>query len=90
MSRSAKIVGGFAAIGFFLPLVMLAYYAFSGTGAGSGFALVCPSCIASMALDSASTLTGLVVWFFICVINAILYALPGIGIALLVNLRNSN
>ncbi len=90
MSRSTKIVGGFAIVGFALPLLLLVYYNLSGTGAGEGFVRVCPACIMSMALDSASTLTAAIVWVVICTTNAILYALPGAVIAFLLNLRNSD
>ncbi len=87
---SKRIIGGFAIAGFVLPLLLLAYYHFSGTVAGEGFVRVCPACIMSMALDNASTVTGIIVWLVICTTNAFLYALPGAGIAFLVNLRKSN
>jgi hypothetical protein len=90
MSRSTKMVGAFAVVGFVLPLVMLAYYARSGTGAGDGFVRVCPSCIMSMALDNASTATALFVWLIICASNAVIYALPGAAIAFLLNLKKRN
>jgi hypothetical protein len=90
MSRSVKIVGGLAAAGFFLPLVMLAYYAVSRNPAGNGFVHACPPCIISLALDGASIFTGIIAWFIICLSNAAIYALPGLGIAFLLNLRKSN
>jgi hypothetical protein len=43
-----------------------------------------------MALDHASTTTGIIVWLIICVSNAVLYALPGAGVAFLVSLRKAN
>jgi hypothetical protein len=84
-----KIIGGFAAVGFFLPLALLAYYDLSGTLAGEGLLRICPSCMMMMALDHASTFFGLLVWLMICVSNAVLYALPGACIAFLVNLKKS-
>ena len=82
-----KIIGGFAVVGFVLPLLLLVYYHFSGTGAGEGFVRVCPACIMSMALDNASTFTAVTVWLIICTTNAILYSLPGAAIAFLASLR---
>jgi hypothetical protein len=90
MPTSAKIVGGCATVGFLLPLAMLAYNALSGTIPGKGLTRVCPSCMMTMALDHASTTTGIIVWLIICVSNAILYALPGAGVAFLVSLRKAN
>jgi hypothetical protein len=90
MSTSAKIVGSCATVGFLLPLAMLAYYILSGTMAGEGLTRVCPSCMMMMALDHASTTTGIIVWLIICVSNAVLYALPGAGVAFLVSLRKAN
>ena len=89
-SRALKIVGGFAIIGFFLPLILLAYYEISGTSAGQGFAVVCPVCMASMALDQESTAFAIVAWLMFCVINAALYALPGALSAFLLNLGQSD
>lgn len=90
MSKNVKIVAVFALFGFFLPLAMLAYYALSRTVAGEGLALICPTCMIMMALDQASMLTGFIGWLMICVSNAVIYALPGIALAFLLNLRKSN
>jgi hypothetical protein len=90
MSTSAKIVGGCATVGFLLPLAMLAYCVLSGTMAGEGLTRVCPSCMMMMALDHASTTTGIIVWLIICVSNALLYALPGAGVAFFVSLKKAN
>lgn len=90
MSRNVKIVGGFALFGFFLPLVMLVYYALSRTVAGEGLMRVCPTCILMLALDQASVFTGLIGWLMICASNAVIYALPGVAIAFLLNFRKSS
>ena len=60
-----------------LPLLMLAYYAWTDRMAGSLYVVVCPICIASMALDHASRTTAIVSWFFFCLANATLYAFSG-------------
>ncbi|MHB1937896.1 MAG: hypothetical protein ACYCOR_15090 [Acidobacteriaceae bacterium] len=85
-----KIVGGFALFGFFLPLVMLAYYALSRTMAGEGLVRICPTCMLMLALDQASISAAFIGWLMICASNAVIYALPGIAIAFLLNLRKSN
>jgi hypothetical protein len=90
MSRNVKIAGGFALFGFFLPLVMLAYYALSRTVAGEGLVRICPSCILMLALDRASMWTAFIGWLMICLSNAVIYAVPGVVIAFLLNLRKSN
>ena len=92
MAKSVKIVGLFAATGFFLPLILLAYYEMSrrfmgGTGAGDFLIWVCPTTIMSMALDHATASTAVLVWLMISVSNAILYSLPGVAVAFFVSLR---
>lgn len=92
MRRGLKIAGLFAALGFFLPLVLLLYYEIStrymgGTGGGDFLLLVCPTAIASMALDHASTSTAVVVWLIIAISNALLYALAGAVVAFFLSLR---
>ena len=86
MSRSFKIIGGFAAVGFLLPMALTGYFAISGTMAGEGTMRVCPSCMLMIALDSSSTVTALVGFLIVCVSNAVVYALPGIGVAAIFNL----
>lgn len=90
MSSNVKIVGGFAAVGFLLPLGILGYFALSGTMAGAGVMRICPSCMMMMALDNASITTGILVWIMICVSNAVVYALPGVGLAALLKLTKRN
>ena len=85
-ARALKIVGGFATVGFMLPLLLLAYY--SAANSIGNFPntdllfYLCPSSIMCMGLEHASISTGIVVWLMIAASNAILYALPGIAVAL--------
>ena len=90
MNAAWRIVLVGAGIGFVLPLAMLAYYSFSNTGAGSLFVALCPVCIASMALDHASRSTAIIAWVMFCMINAVLYAVPGLLIVLIKSLRGRN
>ena len=79
-----------AGIGFVLPLAMLGYYSFSNTGAGSLYVALCPVCIGSMALDHASRSTAIIAWVMFCMINAVLYAVPGLLIVLIKSFRGRN
>jgi len=69
---------------------MVAYYSFSNTGAGSLFVALCPVCIASMALDHASRSTAIIAWVMFCMINAVLYGVPGLLIVLIKRFRGRN
>src|ERR1035437_4085429 len=51
---------------------------------------LCPSSIMCMGLDNASVSAAVVVWLFICASNAVLYALPGVVVALILRFRSSN
>jgi hypothetical protein len=86
MSRSMKIVGSFALVGFLLPLVLLGYSVTTGAAFGSLQASVCPSIMMCMGLDQASTSTGIFVWLIIALSNAFLYALPGLAFAFVLKL----
>ena len=84
-ARALKIVCGFSAAGFLLPLLLLAYYsAANSIGKFPSTDLLfslCPSSIMCMGLEHASISTGIFVWLMIAASNAILYALPGIAVA---------
>ena len=90
MNAAWRIVLVCAGIGFVLPLAMLAYHSFSNTGAGSLYVALCPVCIASMALDHASRSTAIIAWVMFCMINAVLYAVPGLLIVLIKSFRGRN
>lgn len=90
MNTAWRIVLVCAGVGFVLPLAMLAYYSFSNTGAGSLYVGLCPVCIASMVLDHASRSTAILAWVMFCMINAVLYAVPGLLIVLIKSFRNRN
>ena len=88
MSTPWRVVLGCAVLGFSLPLAMLGYYSFSNTLAGSLYVALCPVCIASLALDHASRSTALVAWIMFCMINAGLYAIPGLLVVLIRSFRS--
>jgi hypothetical protein len=84
------LILGFAAVGFFLPLGMLVYYALSHTAAGKFYVELCPTCMTSIALDNAGVLTALLGWLAICTMNALLYAVPGVLLSLAIGLIRRN
>jgi hypothetical protein len=90
LRRGSKIVAGFAAVGFVLPWLLLAYYAVAnGMGKHPSTALLmylCPSSIAALGLDNASFLVGIFGWLAISGTNAVLYSVPGVLVALLFGL----
>lgn len=94
MVRALRVVGGFAAVGFLLPLFLLAYYTaahhMSRYPNTDLLFYLCPSSIICMGLDNASVSTAVIVWLFISASNAVLYALPGLVVALILRFRNSN
>ena len=92
MRRALKIVGVFAVVGFVVPWLLLA---FDATARQLGehpsttpLLYLCPMSIAAMGLENASFLVGLLGWFLISASNALLYALPGAVVALIVALQN--
>ena len=84
MKISWRVTLFFAGVGFFLPVGMLVYYALSRTTAGSLYVKLCPPCITSLALDNANVLKGVAAWLLICASNAVLYAIPGFIISLII------
>jgi hypothetical protein len=87
-------VGGFAAVGFVLPWLFLAFYAIAhrlGENRSTMPLLyVCPSSIISLGLDNASWIVGLLGWLLISTSNAVLYSIPGIVVSLFVGPRKSD
>jgi hypothetical protein len=69
---------------------MLAYYTVSNTTAGFLYVKLCPACIASLALDNASVITGIVGWLLICISNSVLYAILGLFPALIIGFARRN
>jgi hypothetical protein len=78
MRKSTKIVIGFAAVGFLLPLLSMVFYVIARHldkfPDMTLLMYLCPSAIVSMALDNASAGTAVIVWLMISVANALLYA----------------
>jgi hypothetical protein len=85
---------GFAAVGFVLPWLLLAYYAIAHR---MGYfpntmllVYICPTSIMALGLDNASILVGLFGWLLIGLSNAVLYAIPGTLIGAVVGLWKSH
>ena len=80
MRKSTKIVLGFAAVGFMLPLLLLAFYAiadhFNIYPSTTPLFYLAPASIVSMALDNAPRSEAILVWLIIAASNAALYAAP--------------
>lgn len=87
-------MGGFAAVGFVLAWLLLAFYAIAhrmgGNPSTAPHLYLCPSSIAALGLDNASFLVGLLGWLLISATNAVLYAIPGFVISLFVGLWKLN
>jgi len=94
MRRRLQIVGAFAAVGFVVPWLFLLYYAIArqlGRDPGTVLLLyVCPSSIASLGLDNASLLVGLIGWLLIGLSNAILYSIVGALVSIFVPRRSQS
>ena len=86
MSKRRKVIGGFAAVGFVMPWVLLAFYEIAHLfGKHPGTTLLeylCPPSIASLGLDNATWIVGIIGWIFISAANAVLYLIPGCVVAL--------
>jgi hypothetical protein len=93
-ARRLRIVSGFAAVGFVLPWLLLAFYAVADhLGAHPStmpLLYLCPSSIVALGLDHASPIIGLFGWLFISASNAVLYAVLGIVVAIFAALRKSD
>jgi Sec-independent protein secretion pathway component TatC len=92
LRKALKVVIGFAAVGFIVPWLLLAYYTIAqrtGHNPSTTPALyMCPFSIYSLALDNASLLEGLFVWLVISLFNASLYAMPGLLVGAVVGAVN--
>jgi hypothetical protein len=73
-------VVSFAAVGFGLPWLLLAFYAIAHRMGGHPNTVpplfLCPFSIAAIGLDNASLIVGLMGWLVISAMNAALYAVP--------------
>jgi uncharacterized membrane protein YciS (DUF1049 family) len=85
---SGRIVLYFASAGFILTWALLGIYTLADrTGHYLNtdvLAFLCPPSIMSMALDGASTINALICWFIFSLENAIIYAIVGFFIALII------
>jgi hypothetical protein len=93
LRKRLQVVGVFAAVGFVLPWLLMAFYAIARrVGANPSttpLLYLCPSSILSLELDNASWIVGLFGWLLISASNALLYSIPGVVVSLLVGLRKS-
>ena len=91
MRKRLQIVGTFAAVGFVLPWLLLAFYLIAHRvgwkPSTTPLLYLCPSSIMSLGLENASWLVGLFGWLLISTSNAVLYAVPGVVISLFVGWR---
>jgi len=93
LRKNSQIVVGFAAVGFGLPWLLLAFYAIAHRMGGHPSTVpllfLCPFSIAAIGLEHASLIGGLIGWLVISAMNAALYAVPGFVISGLVSLRKT-
>ena len=79
MSWRARVILYPAIIGFILPLLTILFCVasdFFGRDPNvDALFYLCPTAVMSMALDTASTGTAIVIWLIIAITNSILYAL---------------
>jgi hypothetical protein len=85
MRKSTKVVAGFAVLGFTMPLQ---FWVYQSVAKSNGYLLtyLCPSSILSVVLwvDGPRPLfEGVVVWFLICLSNALLYAAPALAVVVI-------
>jgi hypothetical protein len=94
LRKRLQIVGAFAAVGFVLPWLLLAFYAIAArvgwNPSTKPLLYLCPSSIISLGLDNASLLVGFFGWLLISASNAVLYSIPGIIVSLFVGWRKSS
>ena len=94
MRRGLQIAGSFAAVGFVLPWLLLAFYAaahhMGRNPSTTPLVYLCPFSIAALGLDNASLIVGLLGWLLISATNAVLYAIPGAVVGLVVGLWKSD
>jgi hypothetical protein len=93
LRRGLQIVGSFAAVGFVLPWLLLAFYAIAHhmgwNPSTTPLVYLCPPSVAALGLDNASLIVGLFGWLLISGTNAVLYSMPGIVVGLVVGLWKS-
>ena len=92
--KSLRVVAAFAAVGFALPWVLLAYYVVAHRlgkhPSAAPLVYLCPASIMSLGLENKTGLAGLIGWGVISVSNAVLYAIPGIVVSLFLGVRKSS
>ena len=95
ISRRQRVIASFAGAGLIVPWLFLLCYVVADrlhiSLSTTPLLYLCPSSIASLGLDGASWVVGLIGWFLIGLSNAVLYALVGIMVSIFVpsSTRNS-
>ena len=94
MRKRLQVVGVFAAVGFVLPWLLLAFYLIARrvnwNPSTTPLLYLCPSSIMSLGLDNASWLVGLFGWLLISASNAVLYSIPGFIVSLFIGRQKSD
>jgi len=94
MRKRLQIVSTFAAVGFVLPWLLLAFYLIARRAgwnpSTAPLLFLCPSSVISLGLDNASWLVGFFGWLLISTSNAVLYSIPGIIVSLFVGRPKSS
>jgi hypothetical protein len=89
--KSLRVVAAFAACGFALPWILLAYYVIAHRmgrhPSAAPLVYLCPASIMSLGLENATGIVGLIGWLVISVSNAVLYSIPGIVVSLFLGVR---
>ena len=85
MKTRTKFALGFGVLGFLLGATLGAFTFYWNSLPGHGipsiavYLILCPPSFASMALDNAGIVGGIIGWFIISLANAVLYGLVGFG-----------
>jgi hypothetical protein len=94
LRRGLKVVGVFAGVGFVVPWLLVVFYAIAHKigrhPSTTPLVYLCPSSIAALGLDNASLIMRLFGWLLISMSNAVLYAIPGIAVGIVVSLHKSD
>jgi hypothetical protein len=92
LKTKTKVALGFVVTGFLVGAILCActFYWNSKPARAEPpipdavYLLLCPPSLASMALDNAGTVGGLIGWFLISLENSVVYGLIGVGVGTIV------
>ncbi|MGC2420904.1 MAG: hypothetical protein WA405_04550 [Candidatus Acidiferrales bacterium] len=84
METQSRYALRFAIAGFVIAMILGSYAFYLNAHGRNGdaalFLILCPPSFAAIALDSASVIEALIGWLVICLANAGLYAVVGLGV----------